>query len=52
MTAFGAYMWGFGFLLAGLSVAAYLLGVPILWIVIANVILLALGFLLASSRTR
>jgi hypothetical protein len=45
-------MWGFGFLLAGLSLAAFLLGVPPLWIVISNVILLALGFLVASSRIR
>ena len=50
MSPFGVYMAGFGVLLLGLSLAAHLLGMPLLWIVILDVILAAVIYVLASGR--
>ena len=43
-------MSGFGILIAGLALAAFLLGVPVLWIVVSVVIVLAIGYLIATRR--
>ncbi len=50
MTTSSLYMFGFGILIAGLALAAYLMGLPLLWIVIAVVIVLAIGYLIATRR--
>ena len=52
MSAFAVFVWAFGFLLAGLSLAAFLLGVPLLWIIVADFVVVCLGFLIASSGAK
>jgi H+/gluconate symporter-like permease len=43
-------MLGVGALVAGLALAAYLLGIPVFWIAVAVIIFLAIAFIAATSR--
>jgi hypothetical protein len=43
-------MVAFTVLLIGIGIAAYLLGAPVLWIIVGLVILLALTYVAATSR--
>jgi hypothetical protein len=52
MSAFGTYLVGFVLLIVGLSIGAYLLNVPPLWIVVGAIVLLGIGLMTATSRTR
>jgi cadmium resistance protein CadD (predicted permease) len=52
MSSFGTYLIGFIILIVGLSVAAFLLNVPTTWIVVGVIIMLGIGVLMATSRTR
>jgi hypothetical protein len=52
MSSFATYLLGFVVLIAGLAIAAYLLNVPPTWIMVGVVILLGLGILMATSRTK
>jgi hypothetical protein len=52
MSAFGTYLIGFVLLIVGLSIGAYLLNVPPLWIVVGAIVLLGIGLMAATSRTR
>ena len=52
MSSFGTYLLGFVILIIGLGIAAYLLNVPPLWILVGAVVLLGLGILMATSRTK
>ena len=52
MSSFGTYLLGFIVLIIGLGVAAYLLGVPPTWIVVGVVILIGVGIMAATSRTK
>ena len=52
MSAFGTYLIGFVLLIVGLAIGAYLLNVPALWIVVGAIILLGIGLMTATSRTR
>jgi peptidoglycan/LPS O-acetylase OafA/YrhL len=52
MSSFQTYLIGFIVLVIGLAVAAHLLGAPALWIVVGVVILLGLGIMAATSRTK
>lgn len=52
MSSFATYLVGFIILIAGLAIGAYLLNVPTSWIVVGVVILLGIGVLSATSRTR
>jgi hypothetical protein len=52
MSAFSTYLIGFLVVIIGLAIGAYLLNVPTTWIVVGVVILLGLGILTATSRTR
>jgi len=52
MTAFATYLVGFIILIVGLAFAAYLLNVPTVWIAVGIIILLGIGVLMATSRTR
>ena len=52
MSSFATYLLGFVVLIAGLAIAAYLLNVPLTWIMVGVVILLGLGILMATSRTK
>ena len=52
MSSFGTYIIGFVVLIAGLAVAAFLLGVPPTWIVVGVIVLLGIGIISATSRTK
>jgi heme A synthase len=52
MSSFGTYLVGFIILIIGLGIAAYLLNVPPMWIVVGAVVLLGIGILMATSRTK
>jgi heme A synthase len=52
MSSFATYLIGFIVLIVGLAIAAYLLNVPTSWIVVGIIVLLGIGILMATSRTR
>lgn len=52
MTSFQTYLIGFIILIAGLAAAAYMLGAPPVWIVIGAVVLIGVGILTATTRTK
>ncbi len=52
MSSFGTYLIGFLILICGLAFAAYLLNVPSTWIVVGVVVMLGIGVLAATTRTK
>lgn len=52
MSSFATYLIGFIVLIVGLAIAAYLLNVPTTWIAVGVVVLLGVGILSATSRTK
>ena len=52
MSAFATYLLGFIILVIGLAIAAYLLNVPSMWIMVGVIVLIGLGVLMATSRTK
>lgn len=52
MSSFSTYLIGFIVLIIGLSVAAYLVGVPAMWIAVGAIVLIGLGILTGTSRTK
>lgn len=52
MSSFSTYLIGFIVLVVGLALAAYLLNVPPTWIVVGVIVLIGLGILMATSRTK
>jgi heme A synthase len=52
MSSFATYLIGFIVLILGLGFAAYLLNVPPTWIAVGAIVLLGLGILMATSRTK
>ncbi len=52
MSAFGTFLIGFVVLIIGLAVAAYLLNVPTMWIGVGVIILVGIGILSATNRTK
>ena len=52
MSSFSTYLIGFIILIVGLSVAAHLLNVPTTWIIVGVIVLLGIGVLMATSRTK
>lgn len=52
MSSFATYLLGFVVLIIGLAIAAYLLNVPTTWILVGVIVLLGLGILMATSRTK
>jgi heme A synthase len=52
MSAFSTYLIGFFVVIIGLGIGAYLLNVPTTWIVVGVIVLVGLGILTATSRTR
>jgi hypothetical protein len=52
MSSFATYLLGFFVLIVGLGIAAYLLNVPPMWIVVGAIVLLGIGILMATSRTK
>lgn len=52
MSSFSTYLIGFIVLIIGLSVAAYLLAVPAMWIAVGAIVLIGIGILTGTSRTK
>ena len=52
MSSFGTYLIGFIVLVIGLAIAAYLLGVPTTWIAVGCIVLIGIGILTGTSRTK
>jgi hypothetical protein len=52
MSSFSTYLIGFLILVVGLAFAAYLMAAPALWIVAGAIVLIGLGVLMATSRTK
>lgn len=52
MSSFSTYLVGFIVLIIGLAVAAYLVGAPPLWIGVGAIIMIGLGILTGTSRTK
>jgi heme/copper-type cytochrome/quinol oxidase subunit 4 len=52
MSSFGTYLIGFILLVVGLAVAASLLGVETTWIAVGAVVLIGIGIMTATSRTK
>jgi len=52
MSSFATYLIGFIVLIVGLAFAATLLNVPGMWIAVGVVVLLGIGILSATSRTK
>lgn len=52
MSAFATYLLGYFVVIVGLAIGAYLLNVPSVWIAVGVIVLVGLGILTASSRTR
>lgn len=52
MSSFSTYMIGFVVLVLGLAIAAYLLNLPPMWIAVGVIVLIGLGILMATSRTK
>ncbi|MEO8575334.1 MAG: hypothetical protein ABI556_01475 [Gemmatimonadales bacterium] len=52
MSSFSIYLIGFIVLIVGLAVGAVLLGAPTQWIVVGAIILIGIGILTGTSRTK
>jgi uncharacterized membrane protein YiaA len=52
MSSFSTYIVGFIILIIGLALAAYLLNVPPMWIAVGVIVLIGIGVLMATSRTK
>ena len=52
MSSFSTYLVGFIVLILGLAVAAYLVGVPPTWIAVGVIVLIGIGILTGTSRTK
>ena len=52
MSSFATYLIGFIILILGLAFAAHLLNVPGLWIIAGVIVLIGVGILTATSRTK
>ncbi len=52
MSAFGTYLLGFVIFVIGLAIGAHLLGVPSMWIAVGVIVLIGLGIVMATTRTR
>ena len=52
MSSFGTYLIGFIILIVGLAFGAYLLNVPTTWIAVGVIVLIGVGVLAATTRTK
>ena len=52
MSAFSTYLIGFIVLVLGLGIAALLLNVPRMWIAVGVIVMVGIGILMATSRTK
>jgi uncharacterized membrane protein YiaA len=52
MSSFVTYLVGFIILIIGLATGAFLLNVPVTWIAVGVIVLIGIGVLSATSRTK
>lgn len=52
MSSFSTYLIGFIVLIIGLAVGAYLVGAPPLWIGVGVIVMIGIGILSGTSRTK
>ena len=52
MSSFATYLLGFLILIVGVAVGAHLLGAPLQWIVVGVIVMIGIGVLMATSKTR
>jgi uncharacterized membrane protein len=52
MSSFSTYLIGFIVLIIGLAIAAYLFGVPQMWIAVGVIVMIGIGILTGTSRTK
>jgi hypothetical protein len=52
MSSFGTYLVGYLLVIVGLGIGAYLLNVPPTWIGVGVVVMVGLGIVMATTRTR
>lgn len=52
MSSFGTYLIGVVILIVGLAIAAYLLNVPTMWIVVGVIVMVGIGVLAATNKTK
>lgn len=52
MSSFATYLVGFFLVVIGLGVAAYLLNVPVMWIGVGVIVLIGIGVVMATNRTK
>jgi uncharacterized membrane protein YiaA len=52
MSSFGTYLVGFLVVILGLAFAAYLLNAPPMWIGVGVIVMIGLGIVMATTRTR
>ena len=52
MSSFSTYLIGFIVLIIGLAIAAILLGVSQTWVIVGCIVLIGIGILTATTRTK
>ncbi len=52
MSSFSTYLIGYIVFIIGLTIAAFLLGAPPIWIVVGAIVLIGLGIVMATTRTK
>jgi positive regulator of sigma E activity len=52
MSSFQTYLLGFIILIVGLGIAAYLLGLPPIWIAVGAIVLIGIGIIAATNHTK
>lgn len=52
MSSFSTYLIGYIVLIVGLAIAAFLVGAPPIWIVVGAIIMIGLGIVMATTRTK
>ncbi|HEU4642962.1 MAG TPA: hypothetical protein VFS44_10955 [Gemmatimonadaceae bacterium] len=52
MSSFATYLLGYIIFVIGLAIAAYLLNVPITWIGVGALVLIGLGVVTATNKTK
>ena len=52
MSSFQTYLLGYIILVVGLAIAAYLLGLPAIWIAVGTIVLIGIGIIAATGRTK
>ncbi|HEY0038111.1 MAG TPA: hypothetical protein VGB66_15540 [Longimicrobium sp.] len=52
MSAFGTYLVGFVIFVIGLAIGAHLMGAPTMWIAVGVIVMIGIGIISATSRTK